>query len=87
MVLSGIGGLLGVAFGLMVGPIFHTARSVLASISPDSVPPIVQSLEPHIAPWSVAMSFFISLGVGLIFGVYPARRAAYMDPIEALRHE
>ena len=73
--------------GLMCGPIFRTLRQVVAAISPDLLPPIVDSLEPRIAPWSVALSLFISLGVGLVFGVYPARQAAHMDPIEALRHQ
>jgi len=50
-------------------------------------PAEIYTLEPRIAPWSVALSVGISLGVGIIFGVYPARRAADMDPIEALRHE
>ena len=36
---------------------------------------------------SVALAFGISVGIGIIFGLYPARRAAMMDPIEALRHE
>ena len=36
---------------------------------------------------SVLMSFGISVAVGILFGLYPARRAALMDPIEALRHE
>jgi putative ABC transport system permease protein len=87
VVLTSIGGLLGVLFGLSVGPIFRGLRAGITMASPDMLPPIVQSLEPRIAPWSVVLSLVISLGVGVIFGVYPARQAAYMDPIEALRHE
>ncbi|QDV82597.1 ABC transporter permease [Planctomycetes bacterium TBK1r] len=87
LVLTGSGGLLGVLCGLLCGPIFRVLRSIVASVSPDILPEIVYTLEPRIALWSVLLSLFISLGVGLIFGVYPARRAAYMSPIEALRHE
>ena len=87
IVLTSIGGLLGVLFGLSVGPIFRGLRAGITMASPEMLPPIVQSLEPRIAPWSVVLSLVISLGVGVIFGVYPARQAAHMDPIEALRHE
>ena len=87
VVLTASGGLLGVLFGLSVGPLFRTLRSTVDFFAPDLLPPIVYSLEPRIAPWSVILSLGISLGVGLIFGVYPARQAAYLDPIEALRHE
>ena len=85
VVLTASGGLLGVAFGLLCGPMFRLTRMTLDIVSPDMMPPIVYSLEPRIAPWSVILSLFISLGVGLIFGLYPARRAAMMNPIEALR--
>ncbi len=87
VVLTASGGLLGVLFGVMCGPLFRSLRYVVALFSPDFLPPIVYDLEPRIAPWSVVLSLFISFGVGIVFGVYPARQAAYMDPIEALRHE
>ena len=87
VVLTAGGGLLGVLFGLSVGPLFRILRDGIAMMLPDVLPPIVHTLEPRIAPWSVVLSLFISLGVGLVFGVYPARQAAHMDPIEALRHQ
>ena len=87
LVLTGGGGLLGVFIGLLCGPIFVSTRVVLNYLWPELLPTTVQTLEPRIAIWSVFLSVFISLGVGLLFGLYPARRAAMMNPIEALRHE
>ena len=87
VVLTAGGGLSGVLFGLSVGPLFRGIRSVLTFFLPDMLPQIVQTLEPRIATWSVVLSLVISLVVGVGFGLYPARKAAYMDPIEALRHE
>ncbi|MBK9305320.1 MAG: ABC transporter permease [bacterium] len=40
-----------------------------------------------IAPWSVLLSFGVSAAVGIVFGYYPARRAARMDPIDSIRYE
>jgi putative ABC transport system permease protein len=40
-----------------------------------------------VAPWSIFLAFGVSAGIGIIFGYYPARRAASLNPIEALRYE
>jgi putative ABC transport system permease protein len=44
-------------------------------------------LPALIAPWSIGVASLLGIGVGTIAGVYPARRAARLDPVEALRHE
>lgn len=89
VVLSIVGGLTGILGGLTCRPLFIALRSGLASGFPEmmeSIPETVQSIVPTIVPWSIPVAFFISMAVGVIFGLYPANRAAAMNPIEALRH-
>lgn len=71
IVLSSIGGLLGVCLG--IGGAFFVTRFI--------------ELPTLIPTWAPVLAWTISVAVGVIFGIYPARRAALMDPIEALRHE
>jgi putative ABC transport system permease protein len=90
VVLSGTGGLLGVGIGFLCGPTVRLVRTGLARLLPQlwsSLPPSIRDLEPRLAAWSIIAAFGISVAVGILFGIYPARRAANMDPIEALRHE
>jgi putative ABC transport system permease protein len=90
VVLTGIGGALGVGLGFLVGPFVDLARFAARTWIPhllSALPPAIMQLEPQIAPWSIIASLLIAVGVGVVFGLYPAYRAANMDPIEALRHE
>ena len=90
VVLTGVGGTLGVGFGFLVKPAVNGARQFAKQLFPDvmaNLPPTIMQLEPRIASWSIIASLLISIAVGVVFGLYPARRAAMMDPIEALRHE
>jgi len=48
---------------------------------------LLPALPSRIPPWAVVAGLAVSIGVGLGFGVWPARRAAALDPVEALRYE
>src|SRR5260370_12744427 len=71
VVLSSLGGLLGVALGLVLS--YVTLHRL-------GLPPIFRL-------WSPLLAFAVAVAVGLIFGTYPALRAARMDPMEPPRHE
>ena len=70
--LAGIGGVTGVLAALAAGALLTIVISGFSA-----VPPI----------WAVAAGLMASIGVGIAAGYWPARRAAAMEPVEALRHE
>jgi putative ABC transport system permease protein len=47
----------------------------------------MSGIQTALSLWAIALAFGFSVITGIVFGVYPARRAALMNPIEALRHE
>jgi putative ABC transport system permease protein len=71
ILLSGIGGLIGVGLGISIPQLIsHFAE-----------------MKTIIQIWAPTAAFSISVLIGIIFGIYPAMRAAAMRPVEALRHE
>ena len=60
---------------------------VLGGWSLAQIVAIASPLPSRVTLWSIAVALVLGTGVGLVFGVYPARRAARLDPIAALRHE
>ncbi|MDB4906409.1 MAG: MacB-like periplasmic core domain protein [Gemmatimonadetes bacterium] len=69
--LTGMGGAIGIAIGLILGKLVTMLMSI------DASPPLDLTL----------LAVFVSVSIGLVFGFLPARRAARLDPIDALRYE
>ncbi|MCF8242270.1 MAG: ABC transporter permease [Melioribacteraceae bacterium] len=69
--ISVVGGVLGIIIGFILTSVITTYAE----------------WRTIITPFSVMLAFFVSVIVGLIFGIYPAKKAAEKDPIEALRYE
>jgi putative ABC transport system permease protein len=72
MTLTGVGGLIGIILALALS----TLVVAIFPMIPSSIP-----------IWAVVVGLTVSIAIGLVFGVWPARKAALLDPIEALRYE
>jgi putative ABC transport system permease protein len=70
-VLTGVGGLVGLGLGIGLAHLVATFAPIPAEVT----------------WWSIALALGVSVAVGLVFGVLPARRAGQLDPVEALRHD
>ena len=72
MTLTAFGGAIGVVVSLVIS-------NLIMLFLPD--------LPATVEPWMIITSLGVSVGIGLVFGVLPARKAAKLDPIECLRYE
>jgi putative ABC transport system permease protein len=71
VLLTGTGGILGILLGFLISLLVKAATPLPASVT----------------LWSVILGFAVSVSVGLFFGIFPARKAARLDPVISLRYE
>ena len=71
MTLTALGGVVGVGLGLLTALVVR----------------LVSSLRTETPLWSILLGLGVSVSIGLFFGIYPAMKAARLDPIDALRYE
>jgi putative ABC transport system permease protein len=71
VVLTGAGGIIGILAGFLIAVVVKAATPLPAAVT----------------PWSVIAGFAVSVSIGLFFGIFPAQKAAKMDPIVSLRYE
>ncbi len=72
VVLTALGGLMGMTFGWMVSQAVHL---------------VFPGLPTAVPLWAAVLGIVVSVGIGLFFGIWPASKAARLDPVEALRYE
>ncbi|MEM7812644.1 MAG: ABC transporter permease [Planctomycetota bacterium] len=92
VVLAGTGGLVGIGCGLLTPAAFYLLQQLATGLLAEGVADsatgrLFTGMQPTVALWSLPLAFGISVGTGVAFGLYPARAAAMMDPIEALRRQ
>ena len=78
VIVGAVGGVLGIGLGYLLSAV---ANHILPMVLTD----MTLTVSPSIG--SVAVAFSISVGIGVLFGFLPARRAARLNPIEALRYD
>ena len=71
-VLTGLGGIAGIIFGWLI--------SLISRL-------VFKSLPAAVPMWAAVLGIVVSVSVGLFFGIWPAYKAALLDPVEALRYE
>jgi putative ABC transport system permease protein len=71
MTLSGVGGAIGVALGIGIATLVR----------------VISPLKTSTPLWSIVVGLVVSISIGLFFGIYPAYKAARLNPVEALRYE